>query len=405
VFGGESGTTYHSATDVYDFADNRWFTLDGSFNMTSGRSRMGSATLGGFTYVTGGTAGTAVRTAERIKSDGFMILSTNQPPLVVVPATQQIALPGRELAFVVSAQDLESTVPVSITADGLPSGATFNVANETNNSAKGTFRWTPAAADVGRNITVTFTASDGSLTDVKIVQVSVIQASPLTAVNAADFKVAPMAVDSIAAAFGVNLAPRIEVAQTIPLPLSLADTMLTVNGIAAPLFFVSPTQINFVVPAGIDSGSATIIVSNPQGNYALGNIQIVAAAPAIFTANASGTGDAAAQATIDGVNFQQPPFDVVVNGRSNILVLYATGVRHVPATNPNDGNGVAESVTVTIDGKPANVLYAGPQGSFAGLDQINVEFPTTLAGQGARRVEVVVTVGGVVANKVTIQIK
>ena len=111
------------------------------------------------------------------------------------------------------------------------------------------------------------------------------------------------------------------------------------------------------------------------------------------------------QTTIDGINFQQPPFDVVVNGRPNILVLYATGVRRVPAANPNDGNGVAESVTVTIDGRAANVLYAGAQGSFAGLDQINVEFPTALAGQGARRVEVVVTVGGVTANRVTIQLK
>ncbi len=410
IIGGEDNNgTLTSIVDIYDFAADRWLSPDLSFNLPTPRSRPGSAVLNGWIYTFGGSTGangsTTVATNERFKVDGVTILSPNQPPLMIVPVTQQIALPGRELAFVVSAQDLGSGVPIAITADGVPAGANFTVANETNNSAKGTFRWTPTAADVGRNITVSFTASDGALTDVKIVQISVVQSSPLTAVNAADFKVGPLAVDSIAAAFGANLASRIEVAQSVPLPLGLADTMLTVNGIPAPLFFVSPTQINFVVPAGVDPGAATIIVSNPTGNYALGNIQVVAAAPAIFTANASGTGDAAAQATVDGVNFQQPPFDVVVNGRPNILVLYGTGVRRVPAANPNDGNGVAESVTVTIDGKPATVLYAGAQGSFTGLDQLNIEFPTALAGQGTRRVEVVVTVGGVTANRVTVQIK
>ncbi len=409
IIGGEDNFGLLNTVDVYDFAADRWLPPDASLNLPTLRSRPGSAVLGGWVYTVGGntgsTGGTTVAINERFKVDGLTLISPNQPPLMIVPVTQQIALPGRELAFVVSAQDLGSGVPISIAAEGLPTGASFIVANETNNSARGTFRWTPTAADVGRNITVNFTASDGSLADVKIVQISVTQASPLTAVNAADFKVAPLAVDSIAAAFGTNLAPRIEIAQSIPLPLGLADTMLTINGIPAPLFFVSPTQINFVVPAGLNPGSATVIVTNPQGSYALGNIQITASAPAIFTANASGSGDAAAQATADGITFQQPPFDVVVNGNPNILVLYATGVRGVPAANPSDGNGVAESVTVTIDGRAANVLYAGAQGSFAGLDQINVELPAALAGQGARRVEVVVTVGGVTANRVTIQLK
>jgi uncharacterized protein (TIGR03437 family) len=142
-----------------------------------------------------------------------------------------------------------------------------------------------------------------------------------------------------------------------------------------------------------------------MGTYSIGNVQIVAAAPAIFTADSSGAGDAAALATIDGVNFQTRPFDVLVNGRPNILVLFGTGVRRAPAANPNDGNGVAESVNITIDGRNAIVLYAGAQGSFGGLDQINVEIPQGLANSGLRRVEVVVTVNNATANRVTIQIK
>ncbi|MEP7341798.1 MAG: M36 family metallopeptidase, partial [Acidobacteriota bacterium] len=407
IIGGEnSNATPISAVDAYDFAANKWLSLDGSFNLPADRTRLGTTALGGFIYAIGGISqSVTVRTVERFKADAFTIISPNQPPLLTVPVMQQIALPGRELNFVVSAQDLGSGVPITITAEGLPDGATFSSANDTNNSARGMFRWTPAAGDVGRKVSITFTASDGALTDVKAVQVSVVQASPVAAVNAADFNLGPLAADSIAAAFGVNLAPRVELAQSVPLPLALADTMLTINGIPAPLFFVSPSQINFLVPPGVDAGSATILVSNTLGSFALGNIQMAATAPAIFTVDATGKGDAAAQAMIDGVNYQQQPFDVTVNGKPNILVLYGTGIRRTPAANPNDGNGVAEAVMVTIDGITANVLYAGAQGSFAGLDQINVEFPASLAGQGQRRVEVVVTAGGVVANRVTIQIK
>lgn len=411
IIGGEnSNGAPIGAVDAYDFAANKWLSLDGSFDLPTGRTRMSGAAASGFVYVVGGISPviggtTPVRTNERLKLDGFSIISPNQPPLVTVPVTEQIALPNNELVFAVSAQDLGSGVPISISAEGLPDGANFSFSNDTNNSARGTFRWTPSSNDIGRRIAINFIASDGALTDVKAVVVKVVQASPLTAVNAADFRLAPLAADSIAAAFGVNLAQRIEVAQQFPLPISLADTVLTVNGIPAPLFFVSPTQINFLVPSTIDLGSATIIVSNSLGSYALGNIQIVAAAPAIFTANATGNGDAAAQATVDGVNFQQPPFDVSVNGQQSVLVLYGTGFRHAAATNPNDANGVAESVVVTIDGQNSQVLYAGAQGTFAGLDQINVLFPASLANQGQRRVEVVVIVGGIEANRVKILIK
>jgi uncharacterized protein (TIGR03437 family) len=51
------------------------------------------------------------------------------------------------------------------------------------------------------------------------------------------------------------------------------------------------------------------------------------------------------------------------------------------------------------------VLYAGAQGSFSGLDQINVEMPASLADGGLRRVEVVVVVNNVTANRTTIQVR
>jgi uncharacterized protein (TIGR03437 family) len=412
IFGGEDAGTGApvSSAEVYDIASDRWVVLDGSFSLPEARTFFNGVSLGGYLHAVGGAIGatsgtTAVTAHERFNLNGFTLVNPNQPPLVIVPLAQQIAIANQQLKFAVSAQDLGSGAPISITADGLPQGASFNVTNDTNNSARGDFHWTPTPSDVGRNFNVNFIASDGALSDVKSVAIRVVNASPLTAVNAANFGLGPLAADSIASAFGTSMAARVEIAQSLPLPLSLAGTAMTVNGIPAPLFFVSPTQINFVVPSGVDPGTATIVVSSPMGVYSLGNVEITQSAPAIFTADATGRGDAAALATIDGVNYQRPPFDVLVNGRPNILVLYATGIRRAPASDPADDNGVAESVTVTIDGRLARVLYAGAQGGFAGLDQINAEMPAALAGGGQRRVEVAVTVNGVAANRVTIQLK
>ncbi len=96
---------------------------------------------------------------------------------------------------------------------------------------------------------------------------------------------------------------------------------------------------------------------------------------------------------------------MIVDGKPNILILYGTGIRRAVAANPNDDNGVAESCSVMIGGQQAQVLYAGTQGFFTGLDQINVVFPASLAGSGPRRVEVVLAINGIEANRVTVMIK
>lgn len=394
-----------SATDVYDVRNNRWITLDDSFLPLTLRTNLGGAVLGNYFYAVGGSIlGTGTRVTERMRLDLLTPIPADQAPVVAVPETQ-IAVPDNELRFTVTANDFGSGAPIALTADGLPSGAEFTAANISKDIARGTFRWVPTGAVTGQTFRVSFTVSDGQLSDTKLVTIRVVTAGPLTAVNAADFRPGPIAPGSIATAFGTDLALRVENALELPLPFELAGTSLTVNGVIAPLLFASQTQVNFIVPESIEIGNATIIISNPAGNFALGRVQIAPSSPALFTIDASGRGDATAVATADGITFQSQPFDVLVNGRPNILVLFCTGIRRAQAANPGDDNGVAEAVSVTIDGKPANVLYAGAQGDLDGLDQINVEIPSSLDGGGLRRVEVVVTVNGVTANLVTIQIK
>jgi uncharacterized protein (TIGR03437 family) len=278
-------------------------------------------------------------------------------------------------------------------------------ANPSASSATGEFRWTPQSADTGKTITLTFKAQDGQFSETKVVRVTVVDAAPLVTVNAADFRQSPVAPEAIVAAFGTGFAVRAEAASAVPLPLEMSGTKVFVNGEVAQLFYVSPTQVNFVIPAATNPGTAAIVIVSPAGQYSFGQVTVNPSAPAIFTRDSSGAGEAAAQATPDGVIYQTSPFDILVNGRPNILLLYGTGIRRAPAENPGDGNGVAEAVTATIDGKPALVSYAGAQGNFSGLDQLNIQFPTSLAGGPQRSVPVVISVNGLTANLVMVTIK
>lgn len=395
--------------EVYDPRANRWILLDESYSLNTPRTLLAGAVAGDYFYAVAGSSLTDgalinTRSVERTRISNLSFIPQNQAPALAVPVSQP-AVPGAELRFTVSANDVGSGAPIALTASGLPAGAAFTTETVSNNQTIGTFRWTPTAAVAGQNFTVTFNATDGQLSDSKTVTVRVITAGMLATVNAADFSTRPLAADSIAAAFGTNLAIRTEVATEVPLPIELAGTSVRINGVLAPLFFVSPAQINFAVPSSLAPGPATVIVSTPTGTFAAGTIEIAASSPAIFTADATGKGDAAAVATTDGISFQRQPFDVSLNGKPSILLLFGTGFRRAAASNPADENGVAESVSITIGGLPARVLYAGAQGSFSGLDQVNVEIPQSLAGQGQRRVEIVTTVNGTIANRVSILIR
>jgi uncharacterized protein (TIGR03437 family) len=391
--------------EVYDVRNDRWIVLDKSFNLGVPRTFFDGAVAGNFFYaVSGANPTTSINAVERIRIDTLTPTSDNQPPVLVTPATV-IGIAGQEIKFIVQASDIGEPTPITIDLTNPPPGAEFLTTNPSASSATGEFRWTPLPKDTGTTITLTFKVEDGQFSETKVVRVMVVEAVPLVTVNAADFRQGPVAPDAIVAAFGTGFAVRAEAASTVPLPLEMSGTKVFVNGEAAPLFYVSPTQVNFVIPATISPGTASIVIVSPGGQYSFGQVTVNLAAPAIFTRDSSGSGEAAAQATPDGVTYQSSPFDILVNGRPNILLLYGTGIRRAPATNPGDGNGVAESVTATIDGKPAQVSYAGVQGNFSGLDQLNLEFPASLIGGPQRSVPVVISVNGLTANLVMITIK
>src|SRR5207302_1044847 len=122
------------------------------------------------------------------------------------------------------------------------------------------------------------------------------QSTPFNVVSAASYQntISP---DSIATIFGTNLARSTASASLDAngqLPTELASTRVEVNGQTAALFYVSPSQINFVVPAGIASGANTVLLRSTDTNTTRSaSVQIAATAPALFSSDASGRGPGA----------------------------------------------------------------------------------------------------------------
>lgn len=238
----------------------------------------------------------------------------------------------------------------------------------------------------------------------------------VASVSAASFAGTELAPESITAAFGDKLATQSQIAVGLPLPTQLAGTTVKVKDSGgmernAPLFFVAPNQINYLIPSGSAIGTATVMVTSGDGTVSTGSINIAAVSPGLFTANASGQGLAAAvvlRVKENGAQSFEPiaQFDPVQNRIVPIpidlgpatdqlfLILYGTGIRFRSSLS---------ATSATIGGAAAEVSYAGIVDGYAGLDQVNLRLPRSLAGQGL--VNVVLTVNGKTANTVTIQIK
>jgi len=237
----------------------------------------------------------------------------------------------------------------------------------------------------------------------------------LASVSAANYRNS-FAAEMITAAFGTNLAATTEAATSTPLPTSLAGRSVMVSdsqGVekAAQLLFVSPSQTNYIIPAGLAGGPAAVKLITDNQTIRAGFITLQNVAPSVFAANANGQGVAAALAQrvkADGTQSYEPvaqfdaaqnkftplPVDLGPETEQLYLVLFGTGWRHLSSLS---------AVRVSVGGTDAQVTYAGLQPTIAGLDQINVLLPRSLAGRG--EVEVALTIDGVIANSVQVSIK
>jgi uncharacterized protein (TIGR03437 family) len=182
-------------------------------------------------------------------------------------------------------------------------------------------------------------------------------------------------------------------------PLSLDGTTVTFidsHGVErlARLLFVSPGQVNYIVPAGTAAGVAAINVASDDGSVSTGTVEIRSVAPRLFTV--SGIPAGAILLIRNGVQTQEAIFESGGNGVAAIpidlgppmdqvfLMMFGTGLRH------------ASNVRVTIGGIDCAVSSAGPHSEMPGMDQVTVRLPRSLAG--SRNAEVRVTANEALAE-------
>jgi uncharacterized protein (TIGR03437 family) len=245
----------------------------------------------------------------------------------------------------------------------------------------------------------------------------ILQFTPqLTITNGANFLTGPVAPGTIISVFPAQAATPALLAAAgtsasfntlpapVPLPVILGGVQVSVNRQAAPLFFVSPGQINMPLPTNLPlSGTVDLLVSAPATGqiYGLTEINMAAASPGLFTAASTGTGPAAALNGDGTVNSASHPLV-----RGNVIVLFGTGQGPVP-NGPPDGTPATgpapTSVTPTvIFGQGDNIIqatevqYSGLAPGLIGVWQINVRVPTTVTA--GNQVPVVVYLQSVPTN-------
>ncbi len=233
--------------------------------------------------------------------------------------------------------------------------------------------------------------------------------------NAASYSNAAVSPGDLITIFGTNIGPAAPAGMSIAngyVGTSVSNISVTVDGQSAPLIYVSQTQISAQVPYEATIGpSKSLVVTNGTNPAANATVAIAATAPGIFTADGSGSGQAAA------LNYDSTTGLYTLNGSTtpcnigDTIVLYLTGEGNY---NPTPLSGIANATNtgyiipatlnplpevsplpiVTIGGVAATVNYAGPLvGSILGLLQMNVVVPTGSA-TGAT-VPVLVTIGGI----------
>jgi len=229
-------------------------------------------------------------------------------------------------------------------------------------------------------------------------------------VNGASFRPANaagggVAAGSIVSIFGSNLASSTVAATSLPLPTTLGQTSVRIGGIVAPLFFVSPGQINAQVPWAVAAGTNTLTVAALGGSSIPANVTIQDSAPGLFSQTIDGRGPGAVLNYVPETKVYAINTPGATINPGGTLVIYGTGFGRVTSP-PADGTAPSAAVStiatpvVTIGGRPAVVRYSGLAPIFVGLYQINAEIPAGTP-EGCY-LPVTVAFGSNVSNAITI---
>ncbi len=210
--------------------------------------------------------------------------------------------------------------------------------------------------------------------------------------NGASFQ-DPIAPGSIVSAGGTELAPATALAAVVPLPTELAGATMTVNGRRAPLFFVSPSQINAQIPVETAPGPAAIVVTTAGGASAEFTFNIAPAGPGIFvfdSTRAVAQNEDHTLNTVDSPAFTGSVITVYMTGQGALDNPVETGA----ATPFGLLSRATLEASAAIGGKAAEILFLGMTPGLVGVLQANLRVPDLVAGH----YPVEITIGGVTSN-------
>lgn len=224
-----------------------------------------------------------------------------------------------------------------------------------------------------------------------------------TAVNGAsfmrNFAIAPGAIVTL---FGSNFAAGAIGSAGAPYPTVLGETSVTFNGIAAPLFYVSPGQINAQAPFEIPVGAVSIQVKRGAAVSPVGSVNVANVSPGIFIMDFNTSQGAILHANFSLVSSSNPA------RAGETLLVYGTGLGplKIPVNSGDKApsSPLAETLIVpraTVGGLDAPVTFSGLAPGFAGLYQINIVVPNGLQ-PGNQSIQIVT--GGLGSNIATVAV-
>jgi uncharacterized protein (TIGR03437 family) len=208
--------------------------------------------------------------------------------------------------------------------------------------------------------------------------------NPQGVLSAASFAPAgnPISPGEFIAIFGTGLAAANQTAKP-PYPFTLGNVTVAISGTKAPIYFVSPMQINCLVPYEITGSTASIVVTNGSTGSNTVTVPVAPTSPGIYSLDQSGTGSGAIEhASGAVVNANNPA------NPGETVVVYLTGLG---AVTPSIADGTASTgkplnqtplPIVYVADQQANVTFSGLAPGFPGLYQINVTVPETIFGAG-----------------------
>ncbi len=220
-------------------------------------------------------------------------------------------------------------------------------------------------------------------------------------VNSASFQPGMVAPGSLFSIFGSGFSTGTVSARELPLPTTLGQTQVLVNGTPAPLVYVAGGQINAQMPVGVPIGQPiTLTVKNGSAASNTVTLNVPPAAPGLFTENGT---EAIVQNQNGSLNSASAPAHP-----GEVLVAYLTGGGAVNsstswtsgAASPAGPSGITSPYSLTIGGQVAPVAYLGLTPGFVGLYQANFTLPALTPGT----YPVIVTVAGNSSNAATVAV-